>query len=124
MRPCFLSTHQGKNDMSDYVLKLMTLIEAMQRDRLPEVVHLKVFIKGRLPGPTITEDFRVHSTTLEEAVEIAHSADHNFKLAQLNWNVYKPSSIRASSMSTSASSRPEPMDLINSEGNSKDRADL
>ena len=69
MRSRFLSTRQGKNEFSDYIQELRTLIAAIQIDHLLEVVHVTVFMKGLRTGPARTEVFRVHPTTLEGAVE-------------------------------------------------------
>ena len=102
VRSRFLFTRQGKNELSDYVQELRTLIAAMQRDPLPEVVHVTMIMEGLCPGPDRPEVFCVHPTTLEGAVEIAHKADNNFKIAKLGGNGYNPSATRTSSMSTSA----------------------
>uniref|UniRef100_M4BZY7 Uncharacterized protein n=1 Tax=Hyaloperonospora arabidopsidis (strain Emoy2) TaxID=559515 RepID=M4BZY7_HYAAE len=84
---------------------------AMQSDPLPEAVHVTIFMEGLRTGVARTEDFRVHPSTFEEAVRIAHNAEHNFKSARLGWNGYNPSSERENSTSTPAGNRPEPMDL-------------
>ena len=60
VRSRFLSTRQGKNDLSDYVQELRILIAAMQSDPLPEVVYLTVFMEGLRAGISRTEVFEVH----------------------------------------------------------------
>ena len=83
----------------------------MQSDPLPEAVHVTIFMEGLRTGVSRTEVFRVHPSTLEEAVRIALNAEHNFKSARLGWNGYNPSSERENSTSTPAGNRPGPMDL-------------
>lgn len=98
----------------------------MQKAPFPEVVYVVVFMEGICPGPSRTKVFRVHSTTLDGAVYIAHNVGYIFKLAKIGWNGYNPSSTRAilSSMSTSTFSRPEPTYLSNAECDGEDIADL
>ena len=84
---------------------------AMQSEPLPEAVHVTIFMEGLRTGIARTEIFRVHLSTIEEAVRIAPDAEHNFKSDRLGWNGYNPSSSRANSTSTPAVNRPEPMDL-------------
>ena len=119
-----LSTYQGKNELSDYVQEFRTFISAIQSDLLPDVAHVKVFMEGLRPGRASTLVFRVHPTTSKGAVEIVHNADYSLKLANLGGNEYNPSSTKASSMSTSSSSRPEPTDISNAEGDSEDESNL
>ena len=40
----FLSTRQGKNELTDYVQELRTLMAAMQSDPLPETVYVTVLM--------------------------------------------------------------------------------
>ena len=115
MRSCCLSTRQGKNELTDYVQEIRTLMAAMQSDPLPEAVHVTIFMEGLRTGIARTEVFRVRPSTLEEAVRIALNAEHNFKSARLGWNGYNPSSARANYTSTSAGNRPEPMNLSHAE---------
>ena len=111
VRSRFLSTRQGKNELTDYVQELRTLMAAIQSDTLPESVHVTILMEGLRTGVAGTEVFRVHPSTFEEAVKIALNAEHNFKSARIGWNGYNPSSARANYTSTSAVSRLEPMDL-------------
>ena len=87
----------------------------MQSDPLPETVYVTVFMEGLRTGVARTEVFRVHPSTFEEAVSIAQNAENNFKSARLGWNGYSPSFARATSKSTSAYCKSEPMDLSKSE---------
>ena len=61
----FLSTLQGKNELTDYVEELRTLMATMQSDPLPETVHVTVFMEGLRTGVARTEVFRVHPSTLK-----------------------------------------------------------
>ena len=63
---------------------------AMQSDRIPETVYVTVFMEGLRTGLARTEVFRVHLSTFEEAVSIAHNAEHNFKSSRLGWTGYTP----------------------------------
>ena len=111
MRSRFLSTLQGKNELTDYVQELRTLMAAMHSDPLPEAVHVTIFMEGLRTDIARTEVFRFHPSTFEEAVRIALNTEHNFKSARLGWNGYNPSFARANYTSTPAVNRPEPMDL-------------
>ena len=111
VRSRFLSTRQGKNELTDYVQELRTLIAAMQIDPLPEVVCVTVFMEGLRTGVSRTEVFRVHPSTFDEAVTVALNAEFNFKAARLGWNGYNPSS----SSSQASYSKAEPMDLSHAE---------
>ena len=64
---------------------LKTHIAAILNDHILEVVHVTVLMEDLRPDLARTEVFRVHHTTLDEAVDIAHNADFNFKLAKLGW---------------------------------------
>ena len=70
---------------------------AMQFDPLPETVYVAVFMRGLRTGVARTEVFRAHPSTFEEAVNIAHNADHNFRSARIGWNGYNSSFARATS---------------------------
>ena len=111
VRSRFLSTRQGKNELTDYVQELSTLMAAMHSESLPEAVHVTIFMEGLRTGIARTEVFWVQPSTFEVAVRIALNAEQNFKSARLGWNGYNPSSARANSSSTPAVNRPEPMDL-------------
>jgi len=65
--------------------ELRTLIAGMTADPLPEVVTVTVFMEGLRTGVARTEVFRVHSTSFEEAVNVALNAEFNFKSARLGW---------------------------------------
>ena len=112
----FLSTHQGKNEFSDYVQELRTPIAAMLSDRIPKVVHVTVFMEGHRTGVTGTEVFRVHPSSFDKSVDIAQNAEHNFKSTRLAWSGYNPSSARASSMSKSVFCKSDPIVISNAEG--------
>ena len=86
VRSRFLSTRQGRKELTDYVQELRTLMAAMQSDPLPETIYVTVFMEGLLTGVARTEVFRVHPSTFEEAVSIAQNYEHNFKSARLGWN--------------------------------------
>ena len=83
MRSRFLSTRQGRNESTDYVQELRTLMAAMRSDPLPEAVHVTIFMEGLRTGVTRTEVFRVHPSIFEEAVRIALNAEHNLSRLEL-----------------------------------------
>ena len=89
---------------------------------------MTVFMGRLRPDPTGTKVFRVHTTKLEGTVEIAQIADDKSKLSKLCGNWYNTSSTRAIYMISSASSRPESMDLSivkgDTEGDRKNEAEL
>ena len=122
VRSRFLSTRQGKSELTDYVQELRTLMAAMQSDPLPETVSVTIFMEGLRTGVARTEVFRVHPTTFEEAVSIALNAEHNFRSARLGWNGYHPNFNRESSGGNTAYCKPEPMDLSYAEN--EDEAEL
>ena len=92
VRSRFLSTRQGKNELTDYVQEIRTLIAAMQLDSLPEVVCVTVFMEGLRTGVARTDVFRVHQSIFDEAVNVALYAEFKFKAARFGWNGYNPSS--------------------------------
>ena len=67
----FVNPPGYKNEVTDYVQELRTLMDAMQSDRLPETVYVTVFMEGLRTGLARTEVFRVHPYTFEEAVRVA-----------------------------------------------------
>ena len=74
VRSRFLSSRQGKKELSDYVQELKTLLAAMQLDPLPEEVCVTIFMEGLRTGVARTEVFRVYLSTFEEAVNKALNA--------------------------------------------------
>ena len=66
----------------DYVQELRTLHAAIQLDPLPEEVRVTLFMEGIRTGVARTEVFRVHPSTVEEAVDTALNAEFNFKVAR------------------------------------------
>ena len=78
----FLSSQQGKKELLDYVQELRTLHAAIQLDPLPEEVRVTLFMEGIRTGVARTEVFRVHPSTVEEAVDTALNAEFNFKVAR------------------------------------------
>ncbi|GMF58228.1 unnamed protein product [Phytophthora fragariaefolia] len=101
VRSRFLATRQGKKELVDYVQELRTLIAGMAVDPLPEAVTVTVFMEGLRTGVARTEVFRTHTTSFEEAVNVALNAEFNFKSSRLGWNASY----------ANPSSGPEPMDL-------------
>ena len=75
VRSRFLSTRQGKSELTDYVQELRTLMAAMQSDPLPETVYVTIFMEGLRTGVARTEVFQVHPHTFEEKVSIALKPD-------------------------------------------------
>ena len=60
VRSRFISTRQGKSELTDYVQELRTLMAAMQSDPLPETVHVTIIMEGLRTGVARTEVFRVN----------------------------------------------------------------
>lgn len=50
---------------------MIDLIAAMEADPLPETVTVIVFMEGLRTGVAITEVFRTHLSSFEEAVSVA-----------------------------------------------------
>ena len=57
VRSRFLSSRQGRKELSDFVQELRTLLAAMQFDPLPEEVHVTIFREGLRTGSLETEVF-------------------------------------------------------------------
>ena len=57
VRSRFLSTRQGKNELTDYVEELRNLMAAMHSNPLPEAVHVTIFMEGLRTGVARTEVF-------------------------------------------------------------------
>ena len=79
MRSRFLASRQERQELSDYVQKLRTLLAAMQLNPLAEEVKVTILMKGFRSGVAKTEAFRGHPSTFEEAVDVAVNADFNGK---------------------------------------------
>ena len=58
----FLSSRQGKKELSDCVQELKTLLAAMQLDPLPEAVQVTNFMEGLRTEVARTEVFHVHTS--------------------------------------------------------------
>ena len=50
VRSRFLSTRKSKNEITNYVQELRTLMDAMESDTLPETVYVTVFMEGLRTG--------------------------------------------------------------------------
>ena len=84
---------------------MKTLIAAMQLDPLPEMILVTIFMEGLRMGVARTQLFRVHPTSFEAAVDIAVSAEFNFKTAHFGTHEYNTNLAN----SFSSFNRPEPM---------------
>ena len=60
VRSRFLSTRQVKNELSDYVQSLRTLIDTIQIDPFPMLVHVARFMEGLSPRSTKPGHDRIH----------------------------------------------------------------
>ena len=100
VRSLFLSTCQGKNELTDYFQELSTMMAAMQSDPLPEKVYGTVFMEGLRTNVARTEMIRVHPLLLRKLLSIAQNAEQKFKSVRLGWNGYSSSFARATSAST------------------------
>ena len=58
VRSRFLSTRQGKNELTDYVQELINLMAAIQSDPLPVTVYAAIFMEGLRTGVARIEAFR------------------------------------------------------------------
>ena len=95
MHSRFLSARQSKEELSDYVQELRTLIAAMQIDPLTEMDLVNSFMEGLLTGVARSEVFRVHPTSFEAAVDIALNAEFNFKAAHFGTHGYNSNSAKS-----------------------------
>ena len=77
MRSIFLSSRQGKKELSDNVQELRALLAAMQLDIIPVKVRITIIMEGLRTEVGSTEVFRVHTSTSEEVVDIALNAKFN-----------------------------------------------
>ena len=82
VRSRFLASLQGTKELSDFVQELRTLLAAMQLNPLAEEVKVTIVMEGIHTGIARTKVFRVHPSTLEEAVDVALNAELNVKTAR------------------------------------------
>ncbi|CEG49564.1 Retrotransposon gag domain [Plasmopara halstedii] len=68
VRSRFLAARQGNKGWVDFVQEMRTLIAGMAADPLPEAVTVTVLMEGLRTGVVRMEVFRVHPSSLEEAV--------------------------------------------------------
>ena len=61
-------------------------MDTMQAESLPQTVHVTVIMEDIRTDVAIAEVFRVHPSTLEEALSIAQNSEHNFKSTRIGWN--------------------------------------
>ena len=66
VRSRFVSTRQGKNELTEYVQELRNLMADMQSHPLPETVYVTVLMEVLRTGVARTEFFRVHPSTFEK----------------------------------------------------------
>ncbi|POM73593.1 Gag protein [Phytophthora palmivora] len=82
---------------------------------LPEHIKVTVFIDGLKVGQYRTKLFRVHGSTLEEAIQIAHQEEYNHRQARTPMSVWQDHNASAGAVqgaqATGASKGPVPMEL-------------
>ncbi|POM77959.1 Gag protein [Phytophthora palmivora] len=85
------------------------------RNPLPEHIKVTVFIDGLKVGQYRTKLFRVHGSTLEEAIQIAHQEEYNHRQACTPMSVWQDHNASAGAVqgaqATGASKGPVPMEL-------------
>ena len=89
VRSRLIATRQGKRALEDYVQELRTLVAAMHQDPVQEAMVVTIFMGGLNEGVAMTELFRSHPSTFEEAVAIALRAELDFKSARVSTPVYR-----------------------------------
>uniref|UniRef100_H3H1J0 CCHC-type domain-containing protein n=1 Tax=Phytophthora ramorum TaxID=164328 RepID=H3H1J0_PHYRM len=101
----FLACKQGKRELYEYVQEMRTLASSLVGNPLPEDVKTTVFMDGLKVGPARTQLFRVHASTMEEAIKIALQEEYSHKQAGT------PVVVQL----VVANNEPEPMDLSSAE---------
>ncbi|POM73653.1 Gag protein, partial [Phytophthora palmivora] len=67
----FLACKQGKRELHEYIQEMRVLDVSLVRTPLPERIKVTVFMDDLKVGPSLTQLFRVHASTMEEAIQIA-----------------------------------------------------
>ncbi|POM66727.1 Gag protein [Phytophthora palmivora] len=70
-RSRFLACKQGKRELHEYIQEMRVLAASLVGNPLPEHIKVTVFMDGLKVGPSRTQLFRVHTNTMEEAIQIA-----------------------------------------------------
>uniref|UniRef100_H3GDT4 CCHC-type domain-containing protein n=1 Tax=Phytophthora ramorum TaxID=164328 RepID=H3GDT4_PHYRM len=104
-RSRFLACRQGKRELYEYVQEMRTLASSLVGNPLLEDVKTTVFMDGLKVGPARTQLFRVHASTMEEAIKIALQEEYSHKQA----------GTPVVAQLVVANNEPEPMDLSSAE---------
>ncbi|POM64509.1 Pol protein, partial [Phytophthora palmivora] len=75
-RSRFLACKQGERELHEYIQEMRVLAASLVGN---EHIKVTVFMDGLKVGPSLTQLFRVHANTMEEAIQIALQEDDSHR---------------------------------------------
>ncbi|ETP37888.1 hypothetical protein F442_14352 [Phytophthora nicotianae P10297] len=108
-RSRFLSCKQGKRELHEYIQEMRELTASLVGTPLNEHIKATVFIDGLRVGPARTQLFRVQSSTLEEAIQVALQEEYSHRQARTPASAWPGSS--SQNPNQASPSAPVPMEL-------------
>ncbi|ETO99594.1 hypothetical protein F441_22990 [Phytophthora nicotianae CJ01A1] len=81
-RSRFLSCKKGKRELHEYIQEMRELTASLVGNPLNKHIKVTVFMDGLRVGPARTQPFRVQSSTLEEAIQVALQEEYSHRQAR------------------------------------------
>ncbi|POM67035.1 Gag protein [Phytophthora palmivora] len=88
-RSRFLACKQGKRELHEYIQEMRVLAASLKGNPLSEHIKVTVFMDGLKVGPSRTQLFRVHTNTMEEAIQIALQEEYSHRQAGTPMSVWQ-----------------------------------
>ncbi|ETI30297.1 hypothetical protein F443_22582, partial [Phytophthora nicotianae P1569] len=105
----FLSCKQGKRELHEYIQEMWELTASLMGNPLNEHIKVTVSMDGLRVGPARTQLFRVQSSTLEEAIQVALQEEYSHRQARTPVSAWPGSS--SQNPNRASPSAPVPMEL-------------
>ncbi|KAF4147442.1 Retroviral aspartyl protease [Phytophthora infestans] len=112
-RSRFLACKQGRRELHEYVQEIRELTASLVGNPLNEHIKMTVFMDGLRVGPARTQLFRVQSSTLEEAIQVALQEEYSHRQARTPASAWPGSSMSAPGRTSP--NGPVPMELGSAE---------
>ncbi|POM79216.1 Pol protein [Phytophthora palmivora] len=88
-RSRFLACKQGKRELHEYIQEMRVLAASLVGNPLPERIKVTVFMDCLKVDPSRTQLFRVHTNTMEEAIQIALQEEYSYRQARTPTSVWQ-----------------------------------
>ncbi|ETP18187.1 hypothetical protein F441_07558 [Phytophthora nicotianae CJ01A1] len=108
-RSRFLSCKQGKRELHESIQEMRKITASLVGNPLNEHVKVTVFMDGLRVGPASTQLFRVQSSTVEEAIQVALQEEYSHHQARTPASSWPGSS--SQNPNRASPSAPVPMEL-------------